>query len=1139
MTRAGTIALTFLCVMVADSGRPDPLGPNSIGSEKLPGTATLRYALDVPPNQTYALRIIEHQGVAGFVSIVDAKGNVLVEADLRNRSADARKLLIPPGAVLLSIAPPSHSAVERVFDLETGSPHPVTEQDRRRFSAEQLLGHGERVLTDMDPGYLQAALSDYQKSLELWQQLDAGSRRADTLTHIAFAFYQLGQMKPALETYRQALDLFTAANDRSGQAAALYGMALVSGDIGDQKNAVAWANQALIIRQDLGEGAGQPEILIELLAMAYVRGQYVEAQSLGERALTLAAQTGNRLREADANNFLGMLAGHLANRKEAIARYSRALELDREERDPARAAQALSNIGSEYFALGEIDTALRYLREALPLRKTFGNPNNYANTLYNIATAEAGLGRYDQALEKYQQALAIFRGTHSFYGEDFTLREMGNLLMQSGESEKAARYFREAVDLAHATSEHAGEALSLIALGALADSRHDLHEASTYYEEALSIAHASSLRRQEAEALANLASVALRLGNAEAAARQASEAADIAGQTGDRFVEADALKVLGACRRRTGEYDRARTALDRALELNRAGARRPGEAAVLEELARVERDSRRLDEAQRRITEALAATEAIRPAMRTMDARMRFTALHRSRIDLAIDIAMQLGQTAAAFELSEQGHARGLADMLRETGIDIRQGVDPGLLERERALAAALDATEERLSKLLNGPHSPSQEAEARAEVDRAVEQYRAIEAGIRAASPRYAALIEPPAVSIAALQHNLLDPSTALVEYWVGDERSYAWVVSRTAYYGITLPAGRQVEPLARRLYQDLNARNSDHGDTYEQKQARIAEADRDSVRVSAELSRMLLGPLAGRLAQQRLWIVADGALEYVPFAALPLPGDTAPLIAAHELRNLASASVLSEVRREVSARRPAAYSVTVFADPVFRADDERVAHAAQSRPPRAVPTPSGAELSDLPRLYFSRQEAQSIAALGPPEKVRTYLDFDANRAQAEKPSLADFRVVHFATHTFLDNRHPELSGVVLSLVDRNGRPREGVLRLHEIYNLRFLADLVVLSGCETALGEEIRSEGMVGLTRGFMYAGAPQVLASLWAVRDRSTAELMKRFYEGLLRRHWSAGEALRSAQLSMWKDARWSQPYYWAAFTLQGSK
>ena len=163
--------------------------------------------------------------------------------------------------------------------------------------------------------------------------------------------------------------------------------------------------------------------------------------------------------------------------------------------------------------------------------------------------------------------------------------------------------------------------------------------------------------------------------------------------------------------------------------------------------------------------------------------------------------------------------------------------------------------------------------------------------------------------------------------------------------------------------------------------------------------------------------------------------------------------------------------------------------------------------------------------------------LDFDASRATVMSPDFGNYRIVHFATHSLLNNEHPELSGVVLSLVDRAGRPQNGFLRLYDIYNLRLSSDLVVLSACQTALGGEIGSEGLIGLTRGFLYAGTPRVVASLWETDDRASAELMKRFYESMLTRNERPAAALRAAQISMWRTKGWDSPYYWAAFTLQG--
>jgi CHAT domain-containing protein len=196
-----------------------------------------------------------------------------------------------------------------------------------------------------------------------------------------------------------------------------------------------------------------------------------------------------------------------------------------------------------------------------------------------------------------------------------------------------------------------------------------------------------------------------------------------------------------------------------------------------------------------------------------------------------------------------------------------------------------------------------------------------------------------------------------------------------------------------------------------------------------------------------------------------------------------------------------------------------------------------AAAGVGPLERLRFSRREADAIAALASPGETLKALDFEASRATASSPSLRDYRIVHFATHGLLNSRHPELSGIVLSLVDQDGAPQDGFLRLSDLYSMKLNADLVVLSACQTALGKQIKGEGLVGLTRGFFYAGAPRVIASLWSVRDEATSELMARFYRTLLQGGQSPAAALRSAQVAFSKDPRWSAPYYWAGFVLQG--
>jgi CHAT domain-containing protein len=516
-----------------------------------------------------------------------------------------------------------------------------------------------------------------------------------------------------------------------------------------------------------------------------------------------------------------------------------------------------------------------------------------------------------------------------------------------------------------------------------------------------------------------------------------------------------------------------------------------------------------------------------------------------------------------AFSVSERRRARSLVDSLEEARANIRQGVSPELLIRERALRAKLNQQAEGQIKLLSGKHTPEQAAVLANQVDAITAEYEQILTEIKVSSPRYAALTQPVPLTLRQVQTEILHPDTLLLEYALGKERSYLWAVTSTTIAGFQLAPRTQIESLARRVYDLMISRNqSVKFEESQERQARVARADAEYVQTAGDLSRMLLGPVAGQMGNRRLLIVGDGVLQYMSFAALPLPAASTrggklpayvPLIAEHEIISLPSVSTLAVLRNEIAGRKPAPKAIAVLADPVFDRNDERVkANTSVMTPNRQHPDKEDAQGDDetqigeltrsamdlgltdkqlrFPRLPFTRQEASAITALITAGQNKTATDFAANRATAMAPEMSQYRYVHFATHGLLNNTHPELSGMVLSLVDEDGKENNGFLSTNEIYNLNLPAELIVLSGCRTGLGKELKGEGILGLTRAFMYAGAPRVLVSLWDVNDESTAELMTRFYAGMLgKKRLSPAASLREAQLSMLRSARWQMPYF----------
>jgi CHAT domain-containing protein len=587
-----------------------------------------------------------------------------------------------------------------------------------------------------------------------------------------------------------------------------------------------------------------------------------------------------------------------------------------------------------------------------------------------------------------------------------------------------------------------------------------------------------------------------------------------------------------------------RQALDyhqQALSIMQEVGDRTGEANILYNLALVQQSLNDIPSALQSIQGAIAIVEDIRGQLLDPEFRTSYFATVQGYYKLQVDLLMELNQrnpnqgyNSQAFNVTEQSKARTLIELLTESRADIRNGVDPQLLQQEQDIQTQLDALDKRRLELANSRLDNNQQI-ATLEAQRATlqTQYRDIQARIRATSPRYAALKYPQPLILEQVQQQILDDNTLILSYSLGNDRSYLWLVSKTEMTSYQLPSGKRIEDLINQkvrpqLINPRTSRNSFKADT-------------------SELSNILLKPVLEKIGNKRLVVISDGALQYLPFGALSDPrinNNYQPLLVNNEVTYLPSATTLQTIRNENQNRTPAPQSIAVLADPVFSTEDQRVDHnspvtntnelplAAQNLD-RAARNARG----NWDRLPGTRQEAEAILNLFPENSRLAYFDFQANRANALSDRLSQYRFIHWATHGFANPQKPELSGVVMSLVNENGQNSNGYLLLGDIFNLNFNAELVVLSACQTGLGEVVQGEGLIGLTRGLMYAGTSRVVTSLWSVPDAETAILMEKFYTKMLQNNLKPSEALRAAQLELFQSKSWVAPYYWAAFTLQG--
>jgi CHAT domain-containing protein/Tfp pilus assembly protein PilF len=834
---------------------------------------------------------------------------------------------------------------------------------------------------------------------------------------------------------------------------------------------------------------------------------------------------------------------------------------------------SLNQIGSVTLLQGDLSKSESYFRQALAIEERLAPKSvQIAWSLSNLGALHEGHGDLDEAEKFYRSALiheeAYFPGSRTLVQ---TVRNLGILAQQRGDLPRAEAHYRRALAMAEKLDASNLDEVAAI-LGYLAEcvlDQGDPKNAEEYERRALSIREKISPDSfAVALSFRNLGKIARIRGDLLAAEKCYQQALTIGERLAPSSLETARFLIgLGYVARDRGGFVKAGEYYRRALAIMEKEAPASlNHAETLADLAQATLRQGQLDAAAQLYRQALAALENRTSHLGGIEEdRSRYRSIHAGYYTEYVGVLLKQGQLELAFQMLEGSRARTLLETLSHDHINIREGMDVVLLDREHTLQRLLEAKSQYRIRLLNSRHTEKQLSAIDAELAELFEQHRVVEEEIRVKSPKYAALTQPQPLSVKEIQQ-LLDPATTLLEYSLGEDRSFVWVVGQDSVAAYELPKRATIESLAHRAYQLLTARNS-HGpkdETETETEARWAKADADYFKTATNLSKIVLGPVAGLLQGKRLLIVSDGALQYIPFSALPTPDKPRiPLMLDHEVVNLPSASVVAELRRAALGRKEAPKAVAVLADPVFDSSDERLRKKIGTRVSSRTAdrsaklgswskgslsaerlTRSVADIGlsrgdqfHLTRLLYSRQEAEAIMAVTPVGKGMKVLDFRANRAAATSPELAQYRIVHFATHGLLDNKHPELSGLVFSMVNRQGKPQDGFLQLADIYNLNLPVELVVLSACETGLGEEVGGEGLIGLTRGFMYAGASRVVASLWNVSDVGTSELMARFYKAIEQDKLRPPAGLRAAQIQMWKQKQWRSPYYWAAFQLQG--
>jgi CHAT domain-containing protein len=955
-------------------------------------------------------------------------------------------------------------------------------------------------------------VQERQEALSLLLTAAAQARDRGDLLAAARFMNRAGRLQLALNspqdglaTFQNTLALLNEIPDSSPKIDTLIGIGTAFLRLSKCDEARGFLKQAVDLSKYGDDVAGQAEALL-VVSFCQNAGDHAAAIETANQALTLWQSLNDKSGIARTYSAIGQYQLAQSNLIDATKSHEKALDLWRELNMPEGIGEALIHLGFIEYRKGVWQGVLSYLSQAQTVIDGKADPYKMGQINGGLAEAFLESGMPEVGLAKAQEALEYYRNAHSRSGVTGMKWDIGRAYYLQGEYPNALSTLEQA------------------------------------------LVDAEDIKNPTLAALCNdfLARTYLAMNRDVTALHHFQIALDSYRKIGDPMEAARTVALMGQVYQQQGNFQKASDSYQTALKTFQSLSDHINESATLFAIGRLKMAQNHLDEAEDHLKRSIAVTEGIRRVSTSTDLMAAFSATVHERYESYIECLMRKHQAqpsrsldVRAFEASELARGRSLAEVLRATETNLLPGLEPQLAEQEKALRQSLRVKEDYRVALLSKAYKKEELDALQTELAGLNAQYKQVTESIRALYPAYDEIRRPASWSLGQIQQRVVsDDDTVLLEYSLGTQASYAWVVTHNLIKSFELPAETQINGAAQKVYALLTTGAS-------------AQNEKELAHATQELSQMVLLPVAAELNKRRVIVVSDGALNYIPFQMLPISvGVDEPLVARTEVINAVSASILGQLRQETTRRQAPTRVLAAFGDPVFasnyaqrrgNANGQSIASVQPQESPRPAlrdiePAGDSSDPADLQPLFHSRRELANLREVAGPDSV-VITGFEATREKLAAIDLTGYGILHFATHGSLDSKHPERSGLFLSTVDRKGLPQNGFVDLQDIYGLRAPVDLVVLSACRTGLGKDVRGEGLIGLTRGFMYAGASSVIASLWKVDDEATAELMKRFYANLLQRGMTPPAALRAAQNSIRQEPQWHSPYFWAAFTLQG--
>ncbi len=789
-----------------------------------------------------------------------------------------------------------------------------------------------------------------------------------------------------------------------------------------------------------------------------------------------------------------------------------------------------------------VDRSLNYFNEAILLDKKTNSKADEAVALSFLCRLYNDTGSFQKGFDACRESLRITANTDPL--TDYRIyTNLASLYSNSGDLENALKFNQIALERLAIVKDYLSPmryAFVKSNIGGILTTQKKYVEGEQALQEALRITEQIKRPLYSGYILVWLSVIKYELKNFQDALEYAIKGVAYYREVDPVKIQSG-LNALGKSYFALGQIDAARKAFNEAVEVNRQNKDRYAEAESLYNLALLENHDGQIETAHQNIEQAINNSEILRAQLLGKNQRTSYLAILKKYYELEIELLVKLQEKNAddnfleqAWQKHEKIRARSLLENFIESGLNLSEIAPKDFFAQEQVLLEAIANAELNRAEAFKAKFAVLQK-EAETDLQKNLDDYRILQEQVRQKNPKFSAINQLSNFTIADAE-KLIDEDTAILEFALGENQSYVWIIRKGVFKLVKLPSKDLINQSAREFYLALTDRGT--------------KDDKAIIEKSRNLSRMILEPFAGELQNiKRIVVIADGSLQLVPFSALTSAPDAVyePLVSKAEIVNAPSFSSLVFLSENKANRQKSPDKMlAIFADPIFQDDDERLMLNKPAKPKtRQNPADISENLSQalrdfgierLARLPFSGIEAREIGKFAP-QQTFLALGTMASRQKFLGGDFNSYRILHFATHGFLNQQNPELSGLVLSLFDEKRTPQNGFLRMIDLYSMRLNADLVVLSACQTGLGKETDGEGIIGLTSGFMYAGASGVVSSLWKVEDAATAELMKRFYRAMLKENQTPSAALRTAKNELRQIPRFSNPRYWSGFTLNG--